>query len=123
MNEIEKSFEMVSQMTGPIHLGWATIVGELIDTMKLNLDGFVVRNYEIFDDKWKWTFGSVQWEQLHQPGTHGMWDDDPMKGRRDPVPLTEFLAYLHGWYWPRRKMMALDTAEPGIHLSAAREVA
>lgn len=64
--------------------------------------GFVSRAYNISTDEFDWHFGPCHWPMLHDPTTNERYTDDPFRGRRDDIPLEEFVRYLDGWYFPRK---------------------
>lgn len=68
-----------------------------------NAEGFVVWRFDIHADTPEWRFTHGVWPRLVDPKTDGAFEDDPFKDRRDDIPLAEFIAYLHDWYFPRRK--------------------
>jgi hypothetical protein len=129
MSDILGTKEMAEAMTGLEHREqWCLAIEGEISVMRANLDGKVMRSYDVMTDSSVWVFGSVKWDILRKPGTDDAWEDDPLsrslsRGGRNEVPLPEFLTYLRDWYWPRRRLMAVDTNAPGLHLAAAREVA
>ena len=124
MTEILESQAMVEAIIGFEHAEqWSQVIASLTDHMRRNLKGFVTWYYDTENETAGFRFGGAGWPRLTQPGTDIRWNDDPLNDRFDDIPLAEFLTYLRDWYWPRRRMMGLDTNAPGIHLAAAREVA
>lgn len=75
-----------------------------VDFMRRNLNGFVVRDYDVGSDETFWVFGRTRFPRLRTP-VGSQWPDDPMSGRTEDIPLGEFLDYLRDWYHPRCKKM------------------
>jgi hypothetical protein len=73
--------------------------------MRRNLQGFVVRDYDVATDTFDWVFGSTRWPRLMINSVP--FPDDPMIGRTEDIPLAEFMHYLRDWYWERRRQIAL----------------
>lgn len=75
-----------------------------VSRMRRNLNGYVVRSYDINRDMTEWVFGDLRWPKLLM-ANHLPFPDDPLGGRTEDVPLAEFLVYQRDWYHPRYKTM------------------
>lgn len=75
-----------------------------VSRMRRNLNGYVVRSYDINSDMTEWVFGDLRWPKLLM-ANHLPFPDDPLGERTEDVPLAEFLVYQRDWYHPRYKTM------------------
>jgi hypothetical protein len=76
-----------------------------VEVAQKNAEGFVVRCYNVHTDHLDWHFGPARWPKLIDPKTGEYFTDDPFRGRRDDIPVAEFMAYLTDWYFPQKMAM------------------
>lgn len=104
MSKLSETIHEATAMVGERHAdNWAIGISGLLDKMKINLTGNVAWSFDIANDNCGWAFGSHYWPRLLDSDGKP-WDDDPLN-RNDlgEVPLSEFIDYLHEWYYPRIK--------------------
>lgn len=121
--EIERALAALSDQ--PDATQKIAVISSVVDIMARNMAGMVTNDYNVGTDTFDWVFGSLRFPRLYQRGNETRCPDDPMINRREDIPLTEFMAYLNDWYWPKSREIRSGVPmvnDPGIHLSAAREV-
>ena len=100
---IDQTFEEARAMVGERHSdNWGKAIAGLLDKIKINLTGKMAWYYDITTETSGWAFGTQKWPRLLKPDGE-LWPDDPMNGRNDEMSLSEFIDYLHEWYYPRIK--------------------
>lgn len=111
MTEPQWLTEVFKTLEGPheeVQRLWWTHAANAIQK---NSEGFVGVSYNVDTDNFEWRFGPGSWPKLTDPKTGTYFTDDPFRGRRDDIPVVEFMAYLRDWYWPQRQALHWQTPE------------